>query len=426
MKENLLTLILMMITVPLAGELKFHPFNDTFRVSLGTPVFFFFLLWIRKIPLILFGFMVGILVVVFRILFDFIINSGTQLEYDFILHSPTFFYYLTYASFFSLIKVNKLHDRPLLVGITSVFTEIISSLTELSIRHFFLEETITLSFLGQIIIIAVIRSFFVLGFFNIFKLHEAKLTAKHQEKQNRHMLSLISNLYEESIQLKKTLQYAEDITRDCYNLYRNLQSSDCYIKKEDLSGKLLSIAGQIHEIKKDNQRIYAGLTKMISNENSTDYMNIAEIGDIIVQTNQKYAQSLNKHIQITLNIEDFPSKFHVYTTLSLINNLVSNSVESIENIGLIKISIYKINEWIHFNVTDNGVGVPEKKRELIFKPGYTTKYDVSGKPSTGMGLPYVKEIVSNLKGEISIQYTPETNETTFIIKLPINILVKKG
>lgn len=426
MKENLLVLILMMITVPLAGELKFHPFNDTFRVSLGTPVFFFFLLWIRKVPLTFFGFMVGILVVLFRITLDLIINSGTQLNYAFVLHLPTFFYYLTYASLFSLIKVNKLHDRPLLVGVASVFIEIISSLIELSLRHFFLKETVTLPFFSQIIIIAIIRSFFVLGFFNIFKLHEAKLTAKHQEKQNRHMVALISNLYAESIHLKKTLRHAEDVTRDCYNLYRNLQSRDSDIKKEDLAGRLLTIAGQIHEIKKDNQRIYAGLTKMITNENSMDYMSMEEIGNIIVQTNQKYAHSLGKNIQVTLNTDKFSSPFHVYTILSLINNLVSNSIESIKEVGLVEISISKINKYIQFNITDNGVGIPEKKRELIFKPGYTTKYDVSGKPSTGMGLPYVKEIVNNLKGEVSIHYNSKINETTFIIKLPIISLVKKG
>lgn len=33
-------LALMLITVPLAGELKFYPLNEEFRVSFGAPVFF--------------------------------------------------------------------------------------------------------------------------------------------------------------------------------------------------------------------------------------------------------------------------------------------------------------------------------------------------------------------------------------------------
>ena len=240
------------------------------------------------------------------------------------------------------------------------------------------------------------------------------------------MLLLISNLYEESIQLKKSLQNAEDITRDCYDLYRNVQTNYSALKIDEFAKKILGIAGQVHEIKKDNQRIYAGLAKMISDENSRDYMPVSEIGNIIAQTNQKYARSLGKNIEFALDIEDYDPLFHVYTVLSLINNLVSNAVESIENIGFIKISISTTKEWVEFRVSDNGAGIPKKKRELIFKPGYTTKYDLSGKPSTGMGLPYVKEVVKNLKGTVRIQDEPEKNETIFSIQLPITSLVEKG
>ena len=108
-------------------------------------------------------------------------------------------------------------------------------------------------------------------------LNRAKHLAAHQSKQNSHMLLLISNLYEESIQLKKSLQNAEDITRDCYALYQNLLNTDTILNVYELREKLLGITGQVHEIKKDNQRIYAGLSKMIADGNSTDYMKIDEI-----------------------------------------------------------------------------------------------------------------------------------------------------
>ena len=83
-------------------------------------------------------------------------------------------------------------------------------------------------------------------------------------------------------------------------------------------------------------------------------------------------------------------QLHVYTILSIINNLVSNSVEAIKGDGWIKLSICKTHELIEFKIEDDAGGIPENKKDLIFKPGYTTKYDNSGKPSTGMGLTYVK------------------------------------
>lgn len=33
---------LMLITVPLAGELKFYPLNEVYRISFGAPAFSFF------------------------------------------------------------------------------------------------------------------------------------------------------------------------------------------------------------------------------------------------------------------------------------------------------------------------------------------------------------------------------------------------
>jgi hypothetical protein len=58
----------MMIAVPLAGEFNFYPFDDTFRVSLGTPVFFLFLLWKRGIHPNILGILTGMSVFVFRFL----------------------------------------------------------------------------------------------------------------------------------------------------------------------------------------------------------------------------------------------------------------------------------------------------------------------------------------------------------------------
>ncbi|WP_411678994.1 ATP-binding protein [Clostridium thailandense] len=425
-KKNLYIIILMVVIVPLAGELKFYPFPNTFRVTFGVPIFFLLLLAIRKVPLVLCGAIVGASVVCFRLALSISTEGFFQLQDSFILHFPTFFYYLTYSYVFYLAKLNRFHHHPLIVGFLSAIIEITSSIVELSIRHYVLKDIITFSILNEVVIIAVIRSFFALGFFYAIKLHEAEIYSIQQQKQNQHMLLLISNLYEESIQLKKSLKDSEEITRNCYDLYQNLLNDQNSFTSEELAKKILGIAGQVHEIKKDNQRIYSGLSEMISAENSTDYMNVEEIGNIIIQTNQKYAQSLGKNIEFVLSINGVFPPLHVYTTLSLVNNLVSNSVESIKISGLINICINKNSTEIEFNIFDTGSGIPKKKAELIFKPGYTTKYDLSGNPSTGIGLTYVKEVVNNLKGQVYIESFPEKNETIFTIKLPIISLSEKG
>jgi two-component system, sensor histidine kinase YcbA len=49
LRDKLLAYLFMIIAVPIAGELKFYPLDGDIRVSLGTPLFFFILLWSRKI-----------------------------------------------------------------------------------------------------------------------------------------------------------------------------------------------------------------------------------------------------------------------------------------------------------------------------------------------------------------------------------------
>jgi len=430
MKKKGLAILLMLLIVPVVGELKFYPFDlefSTFRVSFGSPSFLFFLLWLRDTSFALSGLLVGLSVLVFRMVLDWITIDST-IASSFLLRIPAFFYYVTYALVFHFAKAKELYNQPLHIGLLSILAELIASMVELmlSMSSSNIGFIFTFPILSKILIIAIIRNFFILSFFFIINLRHAEFVAEQQKEQNKHMLMLISNLYKEGIQLEKSLQNAENITRDCYNLYEDLHNSPLSFDKNSLAQNILEIAGQVHEIKKDNQRIYASLSQLISDGKLHDYMNASELADIILQSHQKYAGSLNKTITFDLQIENLLPPLHVYTVLSLVNNLVSNAVESIKDSGFIKISFYRIGKCIAFRIADTGTGIPPKKRSLIFKPGYTTKFDLSGNPSTGMGLPYIKDLANSLHGNITLEETPHTDETVFIIQLPLQSIIKEG
>lgn len=416
----------LMVIIPIAGELNFHPFDNVFRVSFGTPIFFFSLLFFRKIPPVVMGLLVGLSVSMFRIFLDWMVTADFSLAVSLTLRYPTFFYYLTYSFLFYLLRVNRF-QHPLLIGCFGITIEIISSLVELMLYHFFVLGTaVTVGALNKIIIIAVFRSFFVLAFINMMKLYELRVKESQTRRENENMLMHLSNLYVESVYLKKTLQNAETITKESYNLYRSMNdfNQPQGLPIENWGQKALRIAGEVHEIKKDNQRIFAGLSKLISSESLPEYMNVHEVAHMIVRINQKYAALLGKQIEIVSQIRGQHPNYHIYLMLSFINNLVTNAVEAIEDTGTITITIDKDDQWIDCKVIDDGPGVPSKYTQLIFRPGFTSKYKEDGTPSTGIGLSYIKEMAEELGGEVTL--LPREQGSIFTIRLPILSLAEKG
>lgn len=416
---------LMLITIPIAGEFRIYPFHDDFRVSLGTPLFFLFLLWIKKISPLVSGILVGISVFLFRFLLG-TYSSGIG-TWNFAINNnlPVLFYYLTYGLFFSVFRIKRFLHYPLLVGVLGTCIEILASLVEILFRHVLLGMNFSLPLLGQLAPIAIIRSFFVLGLFSIFTMREAHLFEEQQQQRIETMLVEISDLFVETIQLKKSMENAEDVTRSCYTLYRNL--ADTQIPQNlAFAQTALKLAGEVHEIKKDNQRIYAGLSKIISDKSITDYMNVEDLGFAIQKTNQKYARLIGKNVAIDVSFQGDHPYYHTYTIFSILNNLVSNAVEAIMDDGNVLISITRCNEDVEFRVNDSGPGIPAKIQHAIFEHGFTTKYDISGRPSTGMGLSYIKEMTEGLGGTISLINDPLTHSTCFLVRLPINALTKRG
>lgn len=418
-KKDIYIIVLMIVTVPLAGELKFYPFNETFRIGFGAPVMFFYLLFLQKGSFIFPGFLTGAAVVLFRVTLDLITGNMENAWLSFQHHFPTFFFYFTYACLFQLVDVKRFRNWSFLIGLIGLFTELVSNGIELLLEYLVLKSTISFSEVIDMVMIAFIRCFIVVSFFNMVKLYEAQSREKHIRKQNEHMLMLISNLYEEAVYLNKTLKNAETVTKESYQLYRSLKEID-----KGMSQRMLRVAGEIHEIKKDNQRIFAGLSKLITNESDKDYMSIVELIQLIVHSNEKYSLSLGKQIVFTYSIKGNHSDYHVYTVLSLINNLAANAVEAIEESGSIHIEVLEQDKMVECNVYNSGSFIPEKYRKVVFEPGFTSKYDKYGNPSTGIGLAYVKEAVTNFGGDIVFEN--ETDGVVFSIKLPIHQLIQKG
>lgn len=84
-------------------------------------------------------------------------------------------------------------------------------------------------------------------------------------------------------------------------------------------------------------------------------------------------------------------------------NLINNGIKFTDS-GEIKLSVHKSsNNKILFSVHDTGIGIPEDKYDLLFKPFSqleSVKHNIIG---TGLGLLISKKLVENMGGEIDFK-----------------------
>ena len=91
------------------------------------------------------------------------------------------------------------------------------------------------------------------------------------------------------------------------------------------------------------------------------------------------------------------------------DNLITNSLQAINNKGEITIRINDLENEVEIEVEDSGKGVPDDLLSRIFEPLFTTK-----KKGTGLGLASCKSIIEQHGGTIRVRNNP----TVFTIKLP--------
>lgn len=405
-KNGTLQMLVIAVTTAVGAEFKITPFaDDSFRVGLGVSIFLLFLLFMRHLPFVTTGIVTGMIVVVF-----FQHNAAAGL------------YYVVFAYGMSMVRKRIDDIQPFLLGGLVAGIDFMANVTELLLRalllgtnSFHLEEWLLLA--G----IAVVRSYFVIGLYTSISITQLRSLHAEQEKRIKQMLNVGSGLYGEVFYLRKSMDNIEDITLNSYGLYRRLKED----RLTSYSQNALEIVQRIHEVKKDSQRILAGLLKLVDSETVVD-MQLAEIIRYVIKGNQEYGEMLQKQIKIEKEVGVSLVTPHYIPILTVLNNLVANAVEAIVKHGSIKIHVFEEEDNVVFVVSDSGKGIPARAANIIFKPGFTTKFNEEGIAATGIGLSHVRDIVQSFGGEIRTESNDNAGGAAFIVRLPMSGLQKRG
>jgi two-component system sensor histidine kinase YcbA len=400
------------------GQIYMSPFASWFRFSIAGVVLPIALLFFSDIPILISCAVIGFFIPFFRAFVEFLNVSDILYMDAFYKYLPTVGYYLTYGLLFIALDIRNKKDKFSIFILSMWICDSMSNILELSIRNIWWSFPFKVA-IFQAILVGFVRAFVVYLFYNFVLYVKNRYDKDKKDKEFKESLIFVSKLKTEVFFLKKSIDDIEHTMEKSYLLYDEL-------KDAGLKNYALEISRNIHEIKKDYFRVVTGIESTLETEmeerNFT--MTLFDVLTIIEDSTKKFLNSVDKEIYLKFDVKKNIKLINYLPLISIINNLIINSIEAIGKNGLITVEGTTENKNLIIVVTDNGSGIEKEDLKFIFQPGFSTKYDVvTGKMSTGIGLSHVKNLVDEYyQGELSCE-SIQNVYTSFTIKIPVTNLI---
>lgn len=336
---------------------------------------------------------------------------------------PNAIFYLCYGALFASIIPNKHTVSYGRLFPAMYISDFLSNIVELCIFESGQPDSLSLRMAGYLALVALFRT--LLAFLFLMAESQYRILLKKEEHENRYrrLFLMTTGLKNEIYFMKKNSEEIESIMSNAYRLYERL--SDMEIPDE-IKKMSLSIAKDVHEIKKDYIRIIQGIEQEISEEYDEKRMSFQDLLQILEATTYHILEEKPVHISLVFQCADnFITREH-YELMSVLKNIVNNAIEAIESDtkrGTIRILEHKDGDFYEFRIQDDGPGISPRHLPNIFKMGYSTKFDYkTGNIFRGVGLYGVKATVEEkFKGTIHVESEPGLG-AAFIIRIPVNSL----
>lgn len=256
--------------------------------------------------------------------------------------------------------------------------------------------------------------------------------------------SLEVKVKERTVKLENTLEALEDKNRKLSEMMKERErflTIMAHDLKSPLSGilectKLLST--DLHQLSKDEingfvQVLHPGVNSMF--DLLDNLLNLAKVQQqreayLPSSINPEEVLTAIEHL-ITANLKvkdikletDFAPDARAFVNTShitmILRNLVGNAIKFTPKGGLIQLrtSLTPDGEFL-LTVKDNGIGIAENKKDLIFDPTHkTTSKGTEGEKGTGLGLILCKELAEASKGSLTFE-SEQGVGSEFFLTLP--------
>ena len=122
----------------------------------------------------------------------------------------------------------------------------------------------------------------------------------------------------------------------------------------------------------------------------------------------------NENIEFSSNSEEVYLLIDKGQLIRVVTNLVKNAIHAVEDVKhpVIEVLLHDSEGYFEIKVNDNGKGIAEELKTLIFEPRFTTKSS-----GMGLGLAMSKKIIEMYNGTIDFDSQVD-NGTKFTIRIP--------
>jgi PAS domain S-box-containing protein len=162
------------------------------------------------------------------------------------------------------------------------------------------------------------------------------------------------------------------------------------------------------------------LSKIESNKMDIQYQE-TNINDFVAKVLLPLkALAMKKDLLLTSKYEQVPfvGKIDRRYLEMIINNLVGNAIKYSQR-GLVSVKVGKLGQYLILEVKDQGIGMSSEFMDRIYQPfeqesdGYVRKFE-----GTGLGLAITKNLVTLLKGSISLESEKDVG-TKVLVSIPL-------
>ncbi|MHA1987854.1 MAG: PAS domain S-box protein [Promethearchaeota archaeon] len=235
--------------------------------------------------------------------------------------------------------------------------------------------------------------------------------AKYKEAYNR-------------AELYKDLFY-HDINNILSNIKLSIDLSEKYLNKPEKKLEIKNLYELIRNQFGRGSRLINNVRKLSNLEGLESSLKLVDVNKVLKDA-INYIQKSLQIMDIVIKIESTEKKIFAIANdflIDIFENIILNAVNYNENPKkeiLIKISKESKNsiKCIKFEFIDNGIGISNKRKEVIFREGFIKE---KGSKGMGFGLTLVKKIIESYKGTIWIEDRVEgdyTHGSNFIFLIP--------